>query len=258
MGRKPVIKKVVTKGSVVPQVKNTKKEIDPNEKWLQMKADFDLEDDEMPAHLAAEIANWNSRPKPIAGLTKGKPNKPLNHILQAEATLKSLAYPLTPQVVKVCKLESCKELFRTPYESVAYCSDFCRMTGLAGYGIQWIEDQYSTKNEIELWMGQVPPALIPESVLAVMKYLVLDSESKRDDPIIAWSPKSQKPEPVVAKPIEPEAPRIEPEIPAPIESTLPRLSIQERLSKLRAKTALDKAVQRGRDSNQAIPVDISS
>lgn len=234
MAPRKTLKKVITKGSVIPQSKLSKKEINPHDKWAQMKADFDLEEDEMPPKLAAEIANWDARP-PVgkSGLTRGKPNKPLSHILQAEATLKSLSYPLTPQVVRVCKLESCKDLFRTPYESVAYCSDFCRMEALTAVGMNWIDDQWSSKNEIELWMGQVPPAIIPESILSVMKYLVLDSESKRDEPIEPWNPGVQSPAPVVSKPIEPEVVQIEPETIAQPESIQPQLSVRDRLAKLR-------------------------
>jgi len=233
MPRKAAVKKVVTKGSVIPKVVSKKKEIDPNEKWLKMKADFDLEDDEMPAHLAAEIANWNSRPKLKTGLSKAKPNKPLNHVLQAEATLKSLVYPATPQIVKVCKGTTCGELFRTAYEYMSYCSDYCRMVGLKDFGIEWLDDQWANKNEVELWMGSVPPGVIPQSALAVMKYLVLDSEAKLGAEIEPWNPKlpkSVQPEP---KPIEPEAAQIEPEILPQPKAVLPPLSARERLAQIR-------------------------
>lgn len=236
MGRKAVLKKVVTKGSVIPKIMAKGKDADPNEKWLRMKADFDLEDDEMPAHLAAEIANWNARPKTKTGLSRAKPNKPLNHIMIAEATLKSLVYPATPQVVKVCKGTDCGDLFRTAYEYMSYCSDYCRLTGLAQFGIEWIDDQWATKNEVELWMGNVPPGTIPQSVLAVMKYLVLDSEAQSGVVIDPWNPKLQKSVVAESAPIVPEAVQIEPlKIPQP-ESTLPRLSASERIAQLRART----------------------
>lgn len=239
--RKRIQKKVMTKGSVIPQAVK-KKEENPHDVWAEMKKNFGLEDDEMPAYLQAAIANWEAT-RGKSGLSRLKPNKPLNHILQAEATLKSLQYPLTPQVVKVCKLESCKELFRTPYESVAYCSDYCRKESLASFGIEWIDDQYSSKNEIELWMGQVPPALIPESVLAVMKYLVHDSEERTGEQIVPWNPKHRKQEQVVSKPIERAALPIEPSNPLPPPESLPQLTMKERLAKIRANTALDMSVQ---------------
>lgn len=234
MARKAVVKKVVTKGSVIPKIMAKGKDIDPNEKWLKMKADFDLEDDEMPKHLQAEIANWNARrPAGKSGLTKAKPNKPLNHIMVAEATLKSLVYPATPQAVKVCKGPDCGDLFRTSYEYMSYCSDYCRLQGLAGFGIEWIDDQWSNKNEVELWMGNVPPGTIPQSVLAVMKYLVLDSEERAGVVIDPWNPGLPKSAPVVSKPVEPAIERIEQPIPAQPQSIPPRLSVKDRLAQIR-------------------------
>jgi len=237
-----VQKKELTKESVIPQKVGRNRQIDPNIKWKEMKEQFSLDDDEMPDYLRLEIENYNPRAK--TRLSKAKPNKPLNHILQAEATIKSLLYPQTPQVVRKCKNEKCGELFRSSYESVAHCSDYCRKERLAGlFGIEWVEDQYSSKNEIELWMGQVPPMIVPQQVLAVMKYLVLDSESQIGVEIEPWNPKNRKPVQVVSEPIEPEAVPIEPSpIPQTVES-LPQLSMQERLSKIRARTALGKSVR---------------
>jgi hypothetical protein len=131
-------------------------------------------------------------------------NQPLTHSLMAEATIKSLAYPSKIAVDKVCK--NCKDPFFTSYEYVAYCSDLCRRTVLAKtYGIDWVEDSYRGKNEIQVWGGRVPPAIIPPEALAVMKYLVEKAEKRLGNPIVPWSP-SQKPKPsssAVPPPVEP-------------------------------------------------------
>lgn len=235
--RKPSIKKVVTKASVIPQkASRAKKAIDPNEKWAKMKADFELSDDEMPDYLRLEIENWNNAPATRkVGVTKAKPNKPLNHVMQAEMTIKSLQYPLTPQVVKKCKQDSCGELFRTAYQFVSYCSDYCRALELSGkFGIEWIADQYSTKNEIELWMGAVPAGVIPQSALAVMKFLVADSEERTGETIEPWSP--SHPKPVSETPqYVPSMLESQPEPNSPTRESLPKLSVQDRLKLLRSR-----------------------
>jgi len=115
-------------------------------------------------------------------------NQPLTHSLMAEATIKSLQYPSKIAVDKTCK--NCKLPFYTSYEYVAYCSDLCRRTELAkSFGIDWIEDSYRGKNEIQVWGGRVPPAIIPPEALAVMKYLVERAEKRLGSPIEPWSPK---------------------------------------------------------------------
>lgn len=234
--RKAANKKVVTKGSVIPQKVSKTKPGDPNEKWAKMKADFELSDDEMPDYLRIEIENWNNAPATRkVGVTRGKPNKPLNHIMQAEMTIKSLQYPLTPQVVKKCKQSSCGELFRTAYEFVSYCSDYCRSVELASkFGIEWVADQFSTKNEIELWMGSVPAGVIPQQALAVMKYLVADSEERTGETIEPWSP--NRPKPVSDAPkFVPSVVESQPEPSSPIPSTPAKQSIQDRLADLRSR-----------------------
>jgi len=236
--RKSANKKVQTKGTVIPQKKAAVQKVeDPNKKWESMKAEFGLEDDEMPDYLRLQIENWNTAPATRKSrVTKAKPNKPLNHQLQAEATLKSLQYPMTPQEVKKCKREDCGDLFRTPYQSVAYCSDYCRGEELAkSFGIKWIADQYESKNEIELWMGQVPPALIPASALAVMKFLVLDSEARTGETIEPWSPKQSAgvKQSIPAKLESPEP------IPVPAVESRPKLSVRDRLAQIRSRSERD-------------------
>lgn len=234
--RKAANKKVVTKGSVIPQRVSKTKPGNPNQKWAKMKADFELEDDEMPDYLRLEIENWNNAPATRrTGVTRAKPNKPLNHVMQAEMTIKSLTYPLTPQVVKKCKQESCGELFRTAYEFVSYCSDYCRSTELASkFGIEWVADQFATKNEVELWMGSVPPGTIPQSALAVMKFLVADSEERTGETIEPWSPNRSKPE-QVARQFVPSVVESQPVQSPPILSTPAKQSIQDRLADLRSR-----------------------
>lgn len=231
------IKKVQVKGTVVPQPKTRTKSIDPNKKWEQMKEDFDLDDDEIPPYLAEEIRAFNNRPKAKSGLSRTAPNKPLTRILTAESVLHSLQFPARPMKVAKCKLSSCGDVFRTPYNSVAYCSDFCRMEGLKEIGIDG-EDIFGSKNELELWGGYTPPAIIPEAVLAVMKYLVLDSEARAEKEIQPWSPNHPK---KVSSGIRPSASipqaRISP-IP-PRESSDSQESLRDRLARMRAKNGLD-------------------
>lgn len=234
--RKAANKKVVTKGSVIPQKVSKTKPEDPNVKWANMKEALGLDDDEMPDFLRLEIENWNNAPATRrTGVTRGKPNKPLNHIMQAEMTIKSLQYPLTPQIVKKCKQDSCGELFRTAYEFVSYCSDFCRSKELSSkFGIEWVADQFSTKNEIELWMGSVPPGIVPQSALAVMKFLVADSEERTGETIEPWSPNRSKPEPDVQRYV-PAIAESQPEPSPPIPSTLGVQSVRDRLADLRSR-----------------------
>lgn len=233
--RKSANTKVSVKSTVIPQKKRAAaKPENPHEKWAEMQKAFGLEDDEMPEYLQLEIANWDAAPVTRKSrITRAKPNKPLTHVLHAEATLKSLVYPMTPQEVRKCKREECGDLFRTPYQSVAYCSDYCRADELGKkFGIEYIADQYESKNEIELWMGQVPPAIIPSSALAVMKFLVLDSEARSGETIEPWSPNK----PAAVKQSNPVVVESPPEIPAPIVQSPAKLSIQDRLANLRSRS----------------------
>lgn len=131
-------------------------------------------------------------------------NQPLTHSLMAEATIKSLLYPSKIAIDKVCK--NCQGPFFTSYDYVAYCSDHCRRVTLAkSFGIEWVEDSYRGKNEIEVWSGRVPPAIIPPEALAVMKYLVEKAEKRLGSPIVPWSPQqTSKPVSSPSVPSEPE------------------------------------------------------
>ena len=159
-------------------------------------------------------------------------NQALTHSLMAEATLKSLAYPSRIGIDKVCKC--CKGAFYTSYEYVAYCSDLCRRTDLSKmFGIDWVEESYRGKNEIQVWGGRVPPGIIPPEALAVMKYLVEKAEKRLGSPIVPWNPKPpSKPVSVPAAPIATE-PTSQLDIEALLESPVPdRRSLQELLADL--------------------------
>jgi hypothetical protein len=131
-------------------------------------------------------------------------NQPLTHSLMAEATIKSLLYPSKVAIDKVCK--NCQGPFFTSYDYVAYCSDQCRRTTLAkDFGIDWVEDSYRGKNEIQVWGGRVPPGIIPPEALAVMKYLVEKAEKRLGSPIEPWNPQQlSKPTSSPSAPSEPE------------------------------------------------------
>lgn len=159
-------------------------------------------------------------------------NQPLTHSLMAEATIKSLQYPSRVAVDKVCK--NCKLPFYTSYQYVSYCSDLCRRTELSkSFGIDWVEDSYRGKNEIQVWGGRVPPGIIPPEALAVMKYLVEKAEKRLGSPIEPWNPKPPaKPVSVSAAPIAVE-PISQLDIEALLESpVLDRRSLQELLADL--------------------------
>ena len=114
-------------------------------------------------------------------------NQALTVSLQLEATLNSLAYPERARVSKTCK--NCNELFYTEYNYLSYCSDYCRRTVLAkSYGIEWVEEQYHGRNEIQVWGGRVPAGIIPPEALSVMKYLVEQAEKKQGQTIQPWLP----------------------------------------------------------------------
>jgi hypothetical protein len=114
-------------------------------------------------------------------------NQALTVSLQLEATLNSLAYPERARVSKKCK--NCEELFYTEYNYLSYCSDLCRRTVLAkSYGIEWVEEQYHGRNEIQVWGGRVPAGIIPPEALSVMKYLVEQAEKNQGQTIQPWHP----------------------------------------------------------------------
>jgi hypothetical protein len=146
-------------------------------------------------------------------------NQGLTHSLMAEATINSLAYPeKVKQVDKICK--NCEQPFYTSYRYVSYCSDECRRITLAKqYGIDWVEEQYHGRNEIQVWGGRVPPAIIPPEALSVMKYLVEKAEASLGHSIQPW----HAPLPKKAVSSAPAPIPIEPAVPKDIDSLLDSL-----------------------------------
>lgn len=168
-----------------------KKPQNPYLLWEKMKADFELEDDEMPEYLKTDIEAWNAaqEKEPLTETSPLPINRPLNRSLQAEGVLQALMvqdYPERPMVARKCK--ACHEVFRTSYKSNAYCSDLCRRDGLKSFGIDW-HHEYNTKSEIDEWAGRIPAYTIPPAALRVMKYLVLEAEELRGEPLEPWIPK---------------------------------------------------------------------
>lgn len=79
----------------------------------------------------------------------------------AEATLRSLEWPLSPKEVKTCK--DCGNNFLTEYHSVAYCNDLCRKSTLAKYGIDWRNEPLKRS-----YGGMTPPGIITPDALEAM------------------------------------------------------------------------------------------
>lgn len=212
----------------------------PHDVWAKMKADLDLEDDEIPEYLQKDIMKWDAGNKNIpTGIQKPLPvNRPLTRTMQAEGILHALnmqEYPERPMASRKCK--DCNEVFRTSYKSNAYCSDLCRRSGLKSFGIDW-NHRYNTKSEVDEWAGRVPPYTVPPEVLRIMKYLVLEAEEVKGAPIEPWRPKH------VARLNDWKVELDSLESPSPIQSSSSSIpvsdlpSLKERLAALRSKTGL--------------------
>lgn len=85
--------------------------------------------------------------------------------LSAEMTLRSLKWPLQQKAHRRC--EECKKTFASDYTGVAYCSDTCRSTALAYYGMDW-----TNKPAKERYGGRQPPGIIPPDAIAAMTGLL--------------------------------------------------------------------------------------
>lgn len=125
---------------------------------------------------------------PLPETTHGEPvreeeldDPPQRVMFRGQGVLRSLECPTEERLTKVCKNESCGNVFTSNYVSVAYCSILCCEQELKRrYGLAW---KPSARIHKERWEVRAEPEMIPMQALRAMKMIVARVESDLGYPI---------------------------------------------------------------------------